>query len=103
MNTLSNIEKACDENDGIKNYIAAYGGLNHVKKVILVDFFRFGFDGSGGFNDFEAGSCIDGNIAVILNLMCGFIHQFIGLQVDLRQHGIGVQSLQINRIIPYFA
>ena len=40
--------------------MTAYGGIEKAKKDILHDFFRFAFDGSGGFNDFDAGSCIDG-------------------------------------------
>eukprot|EP00755_Sulcionema_specki_P017049 Sspe_Gene.63507::Locus_36462_Transcript_2_2_Confidence_0.667_Length_1911::g.63507::m.63507 len=31
-------------------------------KAILCDFFRHGFDGSGGDNDMDAGSCIDGRL-----------------------------------------
>ena len=47
------------QSDGLRRYIAAYGGIDKALKDILHDFFRSGFDGSGGENDFNAGSCID--------------------------------------------
>lgn len=50
VNTLSNIERAYGENESIGRYIDAYGGLNKARLDILHDFFRYGFDGSGGFN-----------------------------------------------------
>ena len=56
-------------------------------KTILCDFFRFGFDGSGADNFYDAGSCIDGRLTSAWNWcsqlsskayyplfkMCGFI------------------------------
>jgi hypothetical protein len=42
--------------------MAAYGGIDKAKKDVLADFFRHAFDGSGGNNDFDAGSCIDGRL-----------------------------------------
>jgi len=65
--TLNNLETACTENEGIARYMNAYGGLKKAVKDILHDFFRFAFDGSGGFNDFEAGSCIDGRLTSAWN------------------------------------
>ena len=56
------MEKACIENEGLKRYMAAYGGIDKAKKDVLADFFRHAFDGSGGNNDFDAGSCIDGRL-----------------------------------------
>jgi Protein of unknown function (DUF2009) len=67
VKTLSNIETACEENEGLSRYVNAYGGLRKAKKDILHDFFRFAFDGSGGFNDFDAGSCIDGRLTSAWN------------------------------------
>eukprot|EP01035_Chromulina_nebulosa_P017717 gene17717-23309_t len=65
--TLNNLETACNENEGIARYMNAYGGLKKAIKDILHDFFRYAFDGSGGFNDFEAGSCIDGRLTSAWN------------------------------------
>ena len=48
-------------------FIAAFGGAAKLKKDILCDFFREGFDGSGGDNFFEAGSCIDGRLTSAWN------------------------------------
>ena len=45
----------------------AYGGIEKDKKDILQDFFKFGFDGSGGENFFDAGSCIDGRLTSAWN------------------------------------
>eukprot|EP01116_Phalansterium_solitarium_P017910 TRINITY_DN4552_c0_g1_i1.p1 TRINITY_DN4552_c0_g1~~TRINITY_DN4552_c0_g1_i1.p1 ORF type:complete len:600 (-),score=224.27 TRINITY_DN4552_c0_g1_i1:264-2063(-) len=44
-----------------------YGGLDHLRKEILADFFRHGFDGSGADNFFDAGSCIDGRLTSAWN------------------------------------
>jgi len=51
-----------------KQYIdKAFGGDKHLKKMILTDFFRFGFDGSGADNFIDAGSCIDGRLTSAWN------------------------------------
>ena len=39
-----------------------YGGAKRLKKMILYDFFKNAFDGSGADNFFDAGSCIDGRL-----------------------------------------
>ena len=40
----------------------AYGSVSKLRLAILADFFRYGFDGSGADNFFDAGSCIDGRL-----------------------------------------
>jgi len=67
MKTLANLETACAENEGIARYIASSGGMDKIRKDILTDFFRHGFDGSGGDNFFDAGSCIDGRLTSAWN------------------------------------
>ncbi|KAG5492838.1 hypothetical protein JKF63_01418 [Porcisia hertigi] len=44
-----------------------WGGAEQAKRAILRDFFRHGFDGSGGDNMDDAGSCIDGRLTSAWN------------------------------------
>ena len=46
---------------------AAYGGVDNATREILQDFFCHAFDGSGGDNFFDAGSCIDGRLTSAWN------------------------------------
>jgi hypothetical protein len=86
-NVLERIEKIAESDGEIKEYIEnKFGGVNNARKVILCDFFRHGFDGSGADNYFDAGSCIDGRLTSAWNwcstlekksyyplfLLCGF-------------------------------
>ena len=45
----------------------AFGGVEPLRKAILADFCRHAFDGSGGDNFFDAGSCIDGRLTSAWN------------------------------------
>lgn len=67
VNTLNQIDKACEEDTGLRAYMEAYGGVEMAKRDILRDFFTHAFDGSGGNNDFDAGSCIDGRLTSAWN------------------------------------
>jgi hypothetical protein len=67
VKTLSNLEDACEQDEGLKRYMDAYGGIEKAIKDILKDFFTHAFDGSGGDNFFEAGSCIDGRLTSAWN------------------------------------
>merc|ERR1712137_790155 len=65
--TLKNIGNLV-KNAGIKNYIIkAFGSVEELKQLILWDFFRHAFDGSGAYNFFDAGSCIDGRLTSAWN------------------------------------
>ncbi len=46
---------------------STFGGSSKLKKDILVDFFRYAFDGSGADNFYDAGSCIDGRLTSAWN------------------------------------
>lgn len=67
ISTLDNLEAACRDNEGLGRYMNSYGGIDKAKKDILHDFFTHAFDGSGGENYFEAGSCIDGRLTSAWN------------------------------------
>jgi hypothetical protein len=43
--------------------ISKYGGAERLQKLILADFFKHGFDGSGS----DGGSCIDGRLTSAWN------------------------------------
>ncbi|KAJ2726783.1 hypothetical protein GGI07_000294 [Coemansia sp. Benny D115] len=45
----------------------AYNSIGAAKKLVLADFFRSAFDGSGADNFFDAGSCIDGRLTSAWN------------------------------------
>lgn len=65
---LENLERLYDEDDGIKVLVDdGFGGLDKLRKDILYDFFRYAFDGSGGDNFYDAGSCIDGRLTSAWN------------------------------------
>ncbi len=60
---IKDIDSVMMKDIGLAKYIEhAWQGPERAKKVILHDFFRFAFDGSGGDDLFVAGSCIDGRL-----------------------------------------
>lgn len=66
--TLEFIETNLIKDPDLLAYIdESFGGADTLKKTILCDFFRYGFDGSGADNFFEAGSCIDGRLTSAWN------------------------------------
>lgn len=44
-----------------------FGSIEIIEKIILTDFFRYAFDGSGADNFYDAGSCIDGRLTSAWN------------------------------------
>ncbi|OMJ21938.1 UPF0652 protein, partial [Smittium culicis] len=56
------------DKSAIRAYIDyTFGGPVNLRKMILADFFRSAFDGSGADNFFDAGSCIDGRLTSAWN------------------------------------
>lgn len=51
----------------LRAYIDSFGGVEALRILILRDFFRHGFDGSGADSYFSAGSCIDGRLTSAWN------------------------------------
>lgn len=67
IQTIREIDKLVKE-DGIKTFIkTSFGSGANLKRIILHDFFKNGFDGSGADNFFDAGSCIDGRLTSAWN------------------------------------
>ncbi|ORZ13459.1 hypothetical protein BCR42DRAFT_330614 [Absidia repens] len=57
VSTLDKLDTVVKEDAELAHYIdSIYGGVDQCRKDILHDFFRFGFDGSGADNYFDAGS-----------------------------------------------
>lgn len=72
--TLDKIPQLASSTSGMKTYIDSFGGAKVLQKLILADFFRHAFDGSGADNFFDAGSCIDGRLTSAWN-WCSSIEQ----------------------------
>jgi hypothetical protein len=68
VTTLERIEAIYSSDDKIGEYIdLKFSGVENLRKIILADFFRYAFDGSGADNFFDAGSCIDGRLTSAWN------------------------------------
>jgi hypothetical protein len=73
--TINNIESLTQNDEFLKKYVnEKFGSNEKLIKYILADFFKFGFDGSGGNNSFDAGDCIDGRLTSAWN-WCSKISQ----------------------------
>lgn len=72
--TLDKIPPLSQSSEGMKEYVNSFGGVKSLQKMILADFFRHAFDGSGADNFFDAGSCIDGRLTSAWN-WCSSIEQ----------------------------
>ncbi|KAH8739683.1 hypothetical protein FG386_001240 [Cryptosporidium ryanae] len=65
---IEKIDKISESSIHLKIFIEnSFGGVEKLKKQILVDFFKNGFDGGGADNFFDAGSCIDGRLTSAWN------------------------------------
>ncbi|KAJ1825440.1 hypothetical protein LPJ56_002671, partial [Coemansia sp. RSA 2599] len=68
MEFLEGLERNPSSNPDAADLVErAHGGPAFAKKIILADFFRSAFDGSGADNFFDAGSCIDGRLTSAWN------------------------------------
>ncbi|KAI8977476.1 hypothetical protein BDF20DRAFT_875109 [Mycotypha africana] len=68
ISTLDKLETLGRNDPVLADYIDnEYGGTEQCRKDILHDFFRFGFNGSGADNYYDAGSCIDGRLTSAWN------------------------------------
>mmetsp|Transcript_3388 Transcript_3388/g.4546 ORF Transcript_3388/g.4546 Transcript_3388/m.4546 type:complete len:310 (+) Transcript_3388:3-932(+) len=68
VNCLKHLDKFVAKDPSLLDYVKEkFGGIEEAKKTIVHSFFRGAFDGSGGENFFEAGSCIDGRLTSAWN------------------------------------
>ena len=59
VQVIDRIDNDFERNDELKKYVnEEFGGRIDLKKMVLGDYFRHGFDGSGD----DGGSCIDGRL-----------------------------------------
>ncbi|CAE7386344.1 unnamed protein product [Symbiodinium natans] len=65
--TIEKIPELSKSSLGMKTYVDSFGGVQRLQKLILADFFKHAFDGSGADNFFDAGSCIDGRLTSAWN------------------------------------
>lgn len=64
---LDKLEDVASMSPDLRTYLDTFGGVDQVRKLILSDFFRHGFDGSGADNFYDAGSCVDGRLTSAWN------------------------------------
>jgi hypothetical protein len=68
VDTVDVIPALCEQDPQLNKWVQKeYGGAAAAQKLILADFFRHGFDGSGANNYYDAGSCIDGRLTSAWN------------------------------------
>ncbi|CEL58591.1 UPF0652 protein [Rhizoctonia solani AG-1 IB] len=65
---ITNVLSHISNDARVRDYaIREFGGVEEATRIVLVDFFRSGFDGSGADSYFDAGSCIDGRLTSAWN------------------------------------
>lgn len=65
---LDAIPPMCARDPQVKAYVhEAFGGVERAQRLILADFCRHAFDGSGADSNFSAGSCVDGRLTAAWN------------------------------------
>ncbi|CAE6442703.1 unnamed protein product [Rhizoctonia solani] len=65
---ITNVLSHISNDPRVRDYaIREFGGVEEATRMVLVDFFRSAFDGSGADSYFDAGSCIDGRLTSAWN------------------------------------
>jgi hypothetical protein len=68
VSVLDGIPPLCNRDKSVREYVqATFGGVEQAQRLILADFCRHAFDGSGADNAFDAGSCVDGRLTAAWN------------------------------------
>lgn len=68
---------------------------------MLDDLFTHGFDGSGGDNYFDAGSCIDGRLTSAWNCKC-FVYIFLLKPYLMFYIRVGCSLIEKKKYFPIF-
>ncbi|KAJ1300553.1 hypothetical protein OPQ81_002207 [Rhizoctonia solani] len=65
---ITNVLSHISNDKRVRDYaIREFGGVEEATRLVLIDFFRSAFDGSGADSYFDAGSCIDGRLTSAWN------------------------------------
>ena len=67
IRTIEHIDKLAEDEHKAAYVREIYGSARNAKIAVLRDFFRHGFDGSGGDTLEDAGSCVDGRLTSAWN------------------------------------
>ena len=67
LRTVAHIDELAKDAKTLAYLEEVWGSPTDAKKTVLCEFFRHGFDGSGGDNMDDAGSCIDGRLTSAWN------------------------------------
>lgn len=68
IRVVEEVERACRSDAKVSAYVeSVFGTVERCQKIIMCDFFKHAFDGSGADNFFDAGSCIDGRLTSAWN------------------------------------
>ena len=68
VSVVENLDEVVESTPGLPEYVkGVFGSVEACRKIILTDFFRHAFDGSGADNYYDAGSCIDGRLTSAWN------------------------------------
>ncbi|CAE7088183.1 unnamed protein product [Rhizoctonia solani] len=94
---ITNVLSHISNDPRVRDYaIREFGGVEEATRMVLIDFFRSAFDGSGADSYFDAGSCIDGRLTSAWN-WCSLLEKKSYFPLFLLS---GAQSRAADRLPP---